>query len=100
MLSDEGMSTRAIAPIVGVQQPAVVKDLAKSRQAIPLESPEPAPSTLKPEPGEIIDQPAMTTGMDGKQYYRPNQSASDTAGPRLCDNYRLRVSLISSASLT
>lgn len=48
---------------------------AKSRQAIPLESPEPAPSTLKPEPGEIIDQPVKTTGMDGKQYSSAHHTA-------------------------
>lgn len=80
-------------------------------------TPNPTPANVNTDTGEIYEPPVdyareasriinevqetgKVTGMDGKQYYRPNQSASDTAGPRLCDNYRLRVSLISSASLT
>ncbi|WP_334123036.1 hypothetical protein [Glutamicibacter sp.] len=48
------MSTRAIAPVVGVQQPAVVKDLAKARQVIPVESPETEATSLTDEPGQVI----------------------------------------------
>lgn len=96
MLSDEGMSTRAIAPIVGASDRQVRRDVSGGTNV----PPDPTPPHVNTDTGEIIDEPVKTTGMDGKQYYRPNQSASDTAGPRLCDNYRLRVSLISSASLT
>lgn len=54
LLSAQGMSTRAIAPVVGVTQSAVVKD--RARQVIPAESPEPTdqepawPPVAKPEP--------------------------------------------------
>lgn len=78
--------------------PTSTARLAKSRQAIPLESPEPAPSTVTsdlsqtgtpgtnvpPDPtpphvnsetGEIIDEPVKTTGMDGKQYSSAHHTA-------------------------
>lgn len=128
MLSDEGMSTRAIAPIVGVQQPAVVKDLAKSRQVIPAESPEPAPANVDPETGEILDEPefdefshehedlytadllpgsertpapaaSKVTGMDGKQYTRPEphkprrKALSDIIDPKLEQVWSLSLEL-------
>lgn len=38
-LAGQGMSTRAIAPVVGIKQPQVVKDLAAQRDVIPQESP-------------------------------------------------------------
>jgi hypothetical protein len=83
-LSAEGMSTRSIAPIVGVTQKTIVKDL----QVIPQVSPERDPvatwdaegeygggtvyetaeafvTSLSPEP------PRRITGMDGKTYTAP-----------------------------
>lgn len=67
MLSDEGMSTRAIAPIVGANQATVVRDAARDANA----SPEPDPVNVDTETGEVLDEPIRTTGMDGKQYSRP-----------------------------
>lgn len=84
-LSAEGMSTRAIAPIVGVSQKTVVKD----SQVIPKVSPEPksdaellagaewSPEAVEEtprftdEPGHIQPVTGAITGMDGKQYTRP-----------------------------
>lgn len=59
-LSAAGLSTRAIAPIVGVQQTQIRRDL---RQVSPTGSPEPA-SPASPDPAPVI-------GMDGKTYRRP-----------------------------
>ena len=61
-LPAQGMSTRAIAPVVGVRQPQVVKDLAVMRQVIPGESPDSQAASV-----------ASVTGLDGKTY---------TAAPR------------------
>jgi hypothetical protein len=68
-LSAEGMSTRAIAPIVGASQKTVDRDIRGES----FDSPEPEPPTeyLDTAPGEITDSPAPITGMDGKQYTRP-----------------------------
>lgn len=53
MLSAEGMSTRAIAPIVGVSQPQVVADIRSGDQ-------------------KLITMPAAPVhGLDGKTYARP-----------------------------
>lgn len=91
MLSAEGMSTRAIAPIVGVKQPQIVKDLAASRQVIPTESPTP-PDNVNTETGELTDDPgsitkitgnnsaSTLTGMNGKQYQRPATRKYRTTG--------------------
>ena len=68
------MSTRAIAPIVGVHHDTVAED-RKSPVGNP--TPEPAPANVDIETGEIYDEPVKTTGMDGKQYSRsaaPGQS--------------------------
>lgn len=84
-LAGEGMSTRAIAPIVGVKQPQVVKDLAEQRQVIPTESPEPAPQETarsvvaaafarRDEP----TSPPKVTGLDGKTYAKPAPAAPKT----------------------
>ncbi len=96
-LAGEGMSTRAIAPIVGVKQPQVVKDIAATRQVIPEESRHPSDADLlagsdwTPEPpaeaGATADDAVRTepqdessallaprpavTGLDGKAYTRP-----------------------------
>lgn len=68
MLSDEGMSTRAIAPIVGANFATVSRD---SKAPVANATPEPAPANVNTETGEIHDEPAKVTGMDGKQYTRP-----------------------------
>lgn len=71
-LAGEGMSTRAIAPIVGVSQDTVVKDIARGERNL---SPEPEPQEAarsvvaaafarRDEPAA----PAKVTGLDGKSY--------------------------------
>jgi hypothetical protein len=52
LLAGEGMSTRAIAPVVGVDRKTVERDIAGGTSA-------------PPEPRKI-------TGLDGKQYIRPD----------------------------
>lgn len=74
-LAGEGMSTRAIAPIVGVSQDTVVKDIARGERNL---SPEPDPQEAarsavaaafaqRDEPAA----PAKVTGLDGKSYTKP-----------------------------
>ena len=89
-LSDAGLSTRAIAPVVGVSQKTVVQDIQATRQVIPEVSPNQAevegadtdPVAVDHATGEVIDAPRVeehtvtektkvTTGIDGKQYKRP-----------------------------
>lgn len=65
MLSDEGMSTRAIAGSIGVSKNTVTSDLSQ------IGTPEPSATNVNTETGEIYDEPIKTTGMDGKQYGRP-----------------------------
>lgn len=92
-LSEAGMSTRAIAPIVGTTQKTVVKDTQAARsQVIPEVSParessqpEP-PAPLTDEPGQVIKLTGWNSvaspgaelprseniiGADGKEYKRP-----------------------------
>lgn len=69
MLSDEGMSTRAIAPIVGADQKTIVNDRQATREEN--SSRQPALTNVNTETGEIRDEPTKVTGMDGKQYSRP-----------------------------
>lgn len=69
MLSAEGMSTRAIAPIVGADHVTVSRDLGRVANATP------APA-LSDEPGPIVkltgaNSAATVTGLDGKSYTRP-----------------------------
>lgn len=65
-LSDSGMSTRAIAPVVGVSDFTVREDLKKSKAN--------GASNLAPEEGdvveaEIVDEtPRTVVGLDGKEY--------------------------------
>lgn len=66
-LSSAGMSTRAIAPVVGIDRTNVTRDL----QVVQSAPPEPAPANVNTETGEIYDEPVKTVGMDGKQYSRP-----------------------------
>lgn len=75
-LSAQGMSTRAIAPIVGVGIGTVHRDIAAA--PVPSGTPAPvAPQTMmlvNEETGEVEDVPARhVTGMDGKEYAMPVQ---------------------------
>lgn len=68
-LSDEGMSTRAIAPIVGAGMTTVKRDLAES----------PGPN------GPPDAEPRQITGRDGKTYSAPSSSSLIvTLVKRLC----------------
>lgn len=76
-LAAEGMSTRAIAPIVGVHHDTVASDIKASG---PVGNPTPPmnavePQTMmrvNPDTGEVEDVPARhITGMDGKEYAVP-----------------------------
>lgn len=83
-LSDEGMSTHAIAPVLGVNQSTVARDL-KSRDAFA--SPgsstkleqrrkhfnQPKPGADAVEPVTDLDSQAKVIGLDGKKYTRTRQ---------------------------
>ena len=74
-LSAEGMSTRAIAPIVGANHNTVARDLAGVSNETPTEPADPT-IALKPTVADVRGveahaAPAPITGMDGKQYTRP-----------------------------
>lgn len=86
MLSDEGMSTRAIAPIVGSSFKTVANDRGAGVQNY---TPETAPVNVNTETGEIrsdfqsstaqaerevVAQAQAVQGMDGKTYTRPEPS--------------------------
>lgn len=88
-LAGEGMSTRAIAPIVGVHDTTVMRDLRAAANAAPVPAAEPErlPS-FDPRTGEVLDDapalageperiasPTPVTGMDGKTYTRPAPAA-------------------------
>jgi hypothetical protein len=95
-LAGEGMSTRAIAPIVGASQRTVADDVSNFAHL-------PQPSTIAtpervviaeqrrvelppfaPATGEVLGsepKPTKVTGLDGKTYTRP-ASASPRATPR------------------
>lgn len=68
MLSDEGMSSRSIAPIVGATDRTVRNDVAGGKDFPPRT--EFADAFVNKETGEIHDEPVKVTGMDGKQYTR------------------------------
>lgn len=82
-LSAEGMSARAIAPILGVSDMQVGRDIKagatnvapapRPRYAEPTEAQMDAyaASYVNTETGELTDTPSIT-GMDGKQYARPD----------------------------
>lgn len=91
LLSDEGMSTRAIAPIVGAARNTVMSDLKQVAQSEP---PEPAhvertviakqrhvtltdAGHVDRTTGEILDTKPIT-GMDGKTYNRPTPATPRT----------------------
>lgn len=69
-LAEQGMSTRAIAPVVGANQATVVRDLgARDANASPAEAPaepsfDPTPSwdPVDTETGEIHTEPRSLAG--------------------------------------
>lgn len=104
-LSESGMSTRAIAPIVGKDQSVVVRD----RQVMQTPSPEPrgtfevhsgggflnpgeeiemhTTTTHDRETGEVVDErpygePSRVIGMDGKTYTRTEPAPVEPAKPK------------------
>lgn len=81
MLSHAGMSTRAIAPTVGVSNKTVALD---QREVLPEVTPapahcfyrEPEPERIDYDTGEVLDETPVAptvTGLDGKTYKRPTQ---------------------------
>lgn len=66
-LSEQGMSTRAIAPIVGASQPTVRRDLSGESNDSPDDEPEPI------------------TGLDGKSYARPRPIVDPAPTPPVED---------------
>lgn len=88
-LAGEGMSTRAIAPIVGVDNKTVHNDLKKIMAPVENSTPEPDPRDAarsavaaafaqRDEPAA----PAKVTGLDGKSYTKPAPAAPKTAARR------------------
>lgn len=89
-LASQGMSTRAIAPIVGVDQATVTRDIARGdANASPAPAPLDSPMVVDEATGEILDdepeQVTVTehtetvktktvTGLDGKTYQKPSPS--------------------------
>lgn len=98
-MSNAGMSTRAIAPLVGVSKSQVAADIevSTSGQVPPDVTPAPVDfegMAVNPSTGEVIDGPTIhaeptpvttehtltekvktTTGLDGKEYKRPEPVA-------------------------
>lgn len=76
-LAEEGLSSRAIAPVVGVSDRMVRKDLASGGNQVPtsLEDDvvEAIEETEEPTAGEAGVPARHVTGMDGKQYGVPIQ---------------------------
>ena len=66
-LSAAGMSTRAIAPIVGKDQSIVTRDIQTQKHVMQNASPEPVD---EPQPAPPVEAGTIT-GLDGKQYDRP-----------------------------
>jgi hypothetical protein len=89
-LTTQGMSTRAIAPIVGVDNATVHRDLGRVANATPAPAPVVeqswSPDTgfnAHPFTGEIIEPPAprAVEGMDGKTYKMPTKKARRAESP-------------------
>lgn len=84
-LAGEGMSTRAIAPIVGTSREQVRKDIRSTDTKLSVEPSDPfdgsdwiEPEDEDDEPieAEIVDEPApRITGLNGKSYARPEPKA-------------------------
>lgn len=91
-LSGEGLSTRAIAPIVGVHHDTVASDIKKAPVGNPTpglpsvpvpfmdeqvaeitatEQPDDLDVSVNFETGEVIEKPRKITGLDGKTYTPP-----------------------------
>lgn len=103
-LAEQGMSTRAIAPVVGANFATVSRDLATPpvADATPASPASPAEPTFDPTPswdvvntdtGEVTEpapQPRAITGMDGKTYTRPEPKEEPYKPPRrpLTDQFR------------
>lgn len=87
-LAGEGMSTRAIAPIVG----ASVGQVHADRQVFSSEHVEAQPTIVVDKvTGEVLDapDPRPVTGLDGKQYERPVSAPKVApAGPSLASVVR------------
>lgn len=90
-LSAAGMSTRAIAPIVGSSHMQVGRDLKESGGTFVTPEPasQPFPETysqsVNMQTGELSEMTVTTTGMDGKQYTRPairNDPKPEAQAPR------------------
>lgn len=70
-LAGQGMSTRAIAPVIGVDQKTVSNDLRAPREEVS-SPPTPAEPTFDPTPSwDPTPSTGQITGMDGKTYTRP-----------------------------
>ena len=85
MLSAQGMSTRAIAPTVGVQHSAVAKDLRRAGVSVGHTSPAPA-EAIDPATGEVLDLAPLapegkSLGLDGKTYTRPEPKETSKETP-------------------
>jgi hypothetical protein len=72
-LASAGMSTRAIAPVVGVDQATVVRDLGSSDAPASVDLPADYPAPEQP-----ITPTEKVTGLNGKTYTRPTPRAPET----------------------
>lgn len=86
-LSAAGMSTRQIAPVVGVQYSAVAKDLRNAGVSTGHTSPEPPADDARDFTDYGLPKSEKIIGQDGKQYPRPEpnvriEPASEPAKPR------------------
>lgn len=78
-LAAQGMSTRAIAPIVGVSQRTVADDVSSSAQV-----------TVNATTGEIVETTREVVGLDGKSYTAPDRRAvKPSAEANLLNDIRL-----------
>lgn len=68
LLSDEGMSTRAIAPVFGVHHDTVAED---RKAGVGNPTPDPAPRVPNATSAPSLAPAPSITGMDGKEYSRP-----------------------------
>lgn len=88
-LASQGMSTRAIAPIVGVDNKTVHRDIAAVANATPAPAPLDPPMVVDEATGEILDdepeqvtatehtetvKTKTVTGLDGKTYQKATPS--------------------------